>query len=384
MFKKILIANRGEIAVRIIRSCREMGIKTVSVYSSADAEALHTNLAHEAYCIGPAEIEKSYLNIDAILCAALNCGADAIHPGYGFLADSPELSKRCKELGIKYIGASPEIIEASLNREATAAILKDTRIPTRLSRLNPAQKQIDVQLVRDFTGRCVIVGDRDSSTCHDKYRLIGEAPAYGITEKIRKKLHKAAVAAAEVFGFEGVGSAVFLVDSAERYCFNRFIPRLQVGYSVTEMQSRIDLIHWQIRLAAGDIINFGESTICRFGHSIGCRIFAIHPDSLIPSTGKLGLLHVPGGLYVQFHTDMYQGCSIPTEYQPLLGKLVVYSRTREHAIRKIRSALKELVTDGVYNNSEIYFDMFGSEEFTSGEYDIGFYDKHMLKKTQKN
>ena len=373
MFKKILIANRDEVAVRIIRACKNMNIRTVSVCSSADLEALHTNLAHESYCIGPPEIEKSYCNIDAILCAAVNSGADAIHPGYGFLADSAELSRRCRELGITFIGAPPELMEICADDQAAAAVMKEAGIPTSYKKLKSSPKLVDIQIARDNTGRIVIVGDRDTSISHDTNRLMGEAPAYGILEKVRKKLYKAATAAAEVLDYVGIGSINFFVDKEGNFCFDRFVPRLQVGCAITELQSRIDLVHWQIRLAAGDIMNFSENTLCRSGHAIGCRIFAVHPDTHHPSAGKLNILHVPGGICVQFDTAMYQGCTIPREYQPLIGKLIVYARTRPPALQKMKSALKEIVTDGVYNNSENYYEMLGSEAFVSGEYDINSY-----------
>ncbi|MBQ7836538.1 MAG: hypothetical protein IJ389_04720 [Clostridia bacterium] len=379
MFKKILVACRGDIAVRIIQNCREIGVESVAVCSEADLKAFHTNLATKAYCIGPAELEKSYYNIDAILCTAVNCGADAIHPGYGPLSESVELSRRCRELGITFIGASPELLELIHNKDELEKRLKEAGVPVS-KRLGSLPKQIDIQLVCDSTGNIVVVGDRDASICHGANRLIYEAPAYGISEKVRKKLYKSAVAAARSIGFVGVGSIIFFVDNSGKYYFKKFVPRLQVGCSVTEMHSRIDLIHWGIRLSAGDLINFGESTICRFGHAIACRIFAVHPESLLPSPGKIDILHIPEGLYVQFYTSVYQGYTMPREYQPLLGNLIVYSRTRPHAIRKLRSAIGELVTEGVYNNSEIYSQIISDEAFASGEYDISFYDAFMRDK----
>ncbi len=383
MFKKILVANRGDIAVRIIRACREIGVSTVAVYSSADIESLHANLANESYCIGSENPSHSYRNIDAILCAAVNSGADAIHPGYGFLADDPELPGRCRELGITYIGASPELIEQLNDEEITRSIMKAAGIPTNEKKLKSVPKIIDVQIISDSSGRIIVVGDRDMSYNYNSYRLMGEAPACGISEKVRKKLHKSAIAAVQALNYVGVGNASFYVDTDGNYCIKRFVPRLQVGCSITEMQSRVDLIHWQIRIAAGELISFSESTICRFGHSIGCRIYAIHPEQFYPSTGRINILHIPGGYAVQFDTAVYQGCSIPLAYEPLLGKLMVYSRTREHAIRKIKAALKELVTDGVYNNSEIYYNIIDSEEFISGDYNTESYNSHMIKIKQK-
>lgn len=376
MFKKILVAGRGDVAVRVIQACREINVPTVAVSSDVDRHAFHTNLACESYCIGPADIEKSYYNADAIIFTALKCGADAIHPCYGPTAENTRLARLCRENGITFIGAAPEVLDTLADSEAVFSIMKEAGVPL-TRKLCSVPKQIDVQIARDISGNTVVIGDRDTSLCYKSRRLICEAPAYGISEKLRKKLWRSAIAAACALGFVGVGSVIFFVDTEEKYVFVKFMPRLQVGCSVTELQTRVDLIHWGIRIAAGQLITFGESSICRIGHAIGGRVYAISPETFIPSPGKIDILHVPDGLDVHFYTPVYQGYTMPREYTPLIGTLVVYSRTRESAIGKFRSAAAELVTSGVHNNSEICSDVLTREEFISGEYDIDFFNKYV-------
>ncbi len=377
MFKKILVANRGDIAVSIIRSCKELNIKTVAVYSSVDAESLHVNLADESYCIGPAAPELSYCNVNAILCTAIHSGADAIYCGYGFLAESYELAKRCREIGITFIGPSPETIEALGDENAVKAKVKEAGIPINERKLSSRPKLIDIQLVCDNSGAILAIGDRDSSFKHGNNRLMGETPAPEISDKTKKKLYRYARKIAELFDFVGVGSVIFYVDQFGTCCFYKFVPRLQVGCAITEIQSRVNLTKWQIRISAGENLTFTENDLIRTGHTMGCRIRAIHPITLMPSAGQISILHVPGGIGIRLDTAIYQNCKITMDYEPMLAKLVVHANSREEAIRKLDNALTELVTEGVHNNCEIYREIISSDEFISGEYDITSYVKFM-------
>ncbi len=382
MFRKILIANRGDIAVSIIRSCRELDIKTVAVFSTADLESLHANLADESYCIGPADLSKSYCNVDIILCTAVLSGADAIYVGYGFLAESAELSRRCAEAGITFIGAAPGLLDLLADEAAVKALMKEAGIPTNEKKLHGAPKQIDIQLVCDNSGTVLIAGERDSSYKHNSTRLIGESPSGAMSEKTRKKLYKASRRIVEALKFVGIGSANFYIDRDGNYSFARFVPRLQVGCAITETHSRINLTKWQIRIAAGENLTFTESELNTRGHTIGCRIYAVHPVTQMPSAGQISILHVPGGVGVRFDTACYQNYRIPVEYEPMLAKLIIHASSREEAIRKMKNALRELVTEGIHNNSEIFKEIMETDDFITGDYDITSYDRFMCTRTE--
>ena len=377
MFKKILIANRGDVAVSIIRSCKELGIKTVAVYSAVDAESLHSNLADERYCIGPADPELSYCNIDAILSTAKYCGADAIFAGYGFLAESAEMARRCNEIGITFIGAKADVLDELSDTKKVKTKVREAGVPISEKKLVGRPKIIDIQLICDTNGKIIVVGDRDSSYRQGANRLIGESPAPEISEKTRRKLYRYAKKIAALYNYVGVGSAVFYVDQFGTCCFYCFVARLQVGCAITEIQNRINLTKWQIRISAGEDLGFTEDDIVHKGHTIGCRILAMHPETQMPSTGQISILHVPSGMGVRFDTAIYQNCKIPMEYEPMLAKLIVHAYSRNETIVKFRGALDELVTEGVHNNSEIYRELSYSEEFVKGEYDITSYDKFM-------
>ena len=375
MFKKILIANRGDIAVTMIRSCKELGIKTVAVYSSADMESLHVGLADESYCIGPAAPAKSYCNVDAIICTALNCGADAIYVGYGFLARSIELSEKCKEAGMTFVGPDAELLALLADETAFKAMLKENGIPTNMGRLHGEPKEIDVQLIADSHGALLAIGDRDSSYISGSNRLMGESPAASLSDKVRKKLYKAAKKIGQALNFTGVGSVNFHVDRDGNHVFKQFVPGLQVGCAITELQSRLNLTKWQIRIAAGEAITFAESDLAQSGCTMGCRIYALDPATNMPQAGEISILHIPCGLGVRIETAVYQNCKMPVEYEPMLAKLIIHAKNREEAIIKMKNSLSELVTEGVINNSEIFTRILDTEEFRSGDYDVTSYSK---------
>ncbi len=375
MFKKILVANRGDIALTIIRSCKELDIKTVAVYSSADMESIHVGLADESYCIGPADPQKSYCSVDAILCAALNCGADAVYVGYGFLADSVELSEKCRQAGITFIGASPELLTALADQQELKATLKELAVPTNEKRLRGIPKIIDVQFIADKAGNIVVIGDRDTSYIHEGNRIMGESPAPSLDDKTRKKIYKATKKIVSAYNHVGVGSVIYYIDHEGNHVFLRFVPGLQIGSAISEVHSKIDLVKWQIRIFAGALLTFTEADLINCGTTMGCRIYAINPETNMPSAGEISILHIPGGFGIRIETAIYQNYKLPREYDPMLAKIVVTAGDREETARKLANALREFVSEGVDNNCEIYKHILTSPEFVSGEYDITAYSK---------
>ena len=434
MFSKILIANRGEIAVRIIRACKEMGISTVAVFSEADKDALHVSLADESYCIGPSEATESYLNENRIISTAMLSGAQAIHPGYGFLSENSHFARACRKNGIVFIGPDPE----SMDNLSDKAILKEImanaglnvipgtksvasldeavkkaeeigypvmlkaaaggggrgiRLIRSRDELEPAYlqatsealssfgdgsvylekyiypaKHIELQIMADETGNVVCLGERDCSMQRRNQKLIEETPSPVVTTEQREKLMSQAINAIKKIGYVGVGTLEFLLDKNGNFWFMEMNVRLQVEHCVTEMLTGIDIVKWQIRIAAGIPINFKQEKIRMKGSAIECRINA-------QSCGKLELLHVPGGPFVRFDTNLIPGATVTPYYDSLLGKLVVHSYTREEAIRKMKAALCELVIDGISTNIEEQLRIISDDRFLSGQYDLTFMSK---------
>lgn len=439
MFSKILIANRGEIAVRIIRACKEMGVATVSVFSEADSTAMHVGLADESYCIGPALLKNSYLNMGAILTIAVASGAQAIHPGYGLLSENAKFASLCEQCGIKFIGPTSETIskmgdknEARITMKNAGVpvipgseIIKDAahgkteaakigypvmikaraggggkgiRIVNSESEFAPALlaamaeakstfgdgevylekylspvKHIEVQFICDNHGNTVCLGERECSVQRKNQKIIEESPSPSVTPKIRKEMYEAARKAAKTTGYSGVGTIEYLLDKDKHFYFMEMNTRLQVEHPVTEMVTGIDLVKWQIRAAADIELDFKESNTPIRGHAIECRINAEDPlDNFRPSCGKIKLLHFPGGPWVRFDTAVYQDYIIPPFYDSMIGKLIVYAKTREEAIRKMRAALCELVIEGIHTNIDLHSNILSDPEFFSGEYTTDF------------
>ena len=431
MFSKILIANRGEIAVRIIRACKEMGIATVAVYSEADRHALHVALADESYCIGPAEAGESYLRQDRIISTALISGAQAIHPGYGFLSENPHFAALCQKNGVAFIGPSAQTMEEIGDKAVIKRMMAEAGLPVipgtealgsveearrsaaeigypvmlkacaggggrgiRLVRseaeLESAYTQavaegqaafddgsvymekyvyparhVEVQVLADEAGSVVCLGERDCSLqrCHQK--LIEESPSPNVGEESRRKLMEQVRAAVRTIGYSGVGTLEFLMDGEGSFWFMEMNIRLQVEHTVTEMLTGIDLVKWQIRIAAGIPLNIRQEDINLSGTSIECRIVALSP-------GTLKTLHVPGGPFVRFDTYLVPGTKVTPYYDALLGKLIVSAKTREEALRKMRAALCELVIEGIPTNIEEQLRLIGDDRFVAGNYDLTF------------
>lgn len=433
MFERILVANRGEVAVRVIRACKEMGVKTVAVYSTADAGAFHTQIADDAYCIGAPRPQESYLNTDAILTVALESGATAIHPGYGFLSESAPFARECRDCGLVFIGPSPEVIErmgdkdearrtarlagvpvvegSDLLRDEADAVGQARRIGfpllvkarsggggrgiRKVERLedvpaaflaarseaqaafgdggcymerfmHPAH-HVEVQLLADTQGNVVSLGERECSVQRHNQKLLEESPSPSITPEARERMHVAARSLGQAVGYVGAGTVEYLYSDDGSFAFMEMNTRLQVEHPITEMVTGIDLVKWQLRVASGVELPFSQDDVRLDGHAIECRINAETPEFL-PSCGTVSMLHVPGGPQVRFDTALFQGASVPPYYDSLLGKLAISSPSREEAIRKMRSALGELVIEGVAENSELQLDILSNPEFVSGNY----------------
>ena len=440
MFSKILIANRGEVAVRVIRACKEMGIETVAIYSKADHDALHVEMADEAYCIGGALVKDSYLNMDVILTVAEKTGAEAIHPGYGMLSENPEFAKKCRESGIVLISPGEEVMRNMGQKEIAREIAKSADVPVTpgsdilidssdvlywakeigypvilkaraggggkgirvvreekdiLSAFEQVKKEagssfaddgvfmekylenvkhVEVQIIADKKGKVLILGDRDCSVQRKNQKLIEECPAPVLSEELRIKMHEAARRLAVKVGYVTVGTVEFLVK-ADKFYFMEMNTRLQVEHSVTEMVCGIDIVEWQIRTAAGVELPFKQEEIASSRHAIECRICAESSKDFKPSTGKVELLHVPGGVDVRFDSALYQSCTVSPFYDSMLGKLIVCSDTRDGAIRKMKSALSEFVLLGVDNNRDMHMKFMENGRFVVGNYDTGICQK---------
>ena len=431
MFSKILIANRGEIAVRIIRACKEMGVATVAVYSEADKNALHVALADQSYCIGGPEASESYLNENQIISTAILAGAQAIHPGYGFLSENAHFARACRRNGLVFIGPDPESMERLSDKailkelirgtglsvipgtKAVASAMEAKRAADRIGypvmlkacaggggrgiRLIRSEDEVDdayhqatseaisafgdgsvylekyifparhveLQILADEHGNAVCLGDRDCSLQRRNQKLLEETPSPAVNEDQRQKIIALAVDAVKKIGYVGAGTLEFLLDREGSFWFMEMNVRLQVEHCVTEMLTGVDLVKWQIRIAAGIPLNFTQKDVKMKGSAIECRINA-------GSCGTLKMLHVPGGPSVRFDTCLVAGTVVSPYYDSLLGKLIVYAKTREETLRKMRAALCELVIDGIATNIEEQLGIVEDERFTSGNYDLTF------------
>ena len=444
MFNKILIANRGEIAVRIIRACREMGIRTVAVYSEADKDCLHTLLADEAICIGPAPSSQSYLNMERILSATVAMKADAIHPGFGFLSENARFAKLCQQCNITFIGPSAEIINRMGNKsearntmiqagvpvvpgskepvytaEAGLAVAKEIGFPVmikassggggkgmRISRseedftehFNAAQlesvkgfsddtmyiekyiekpRHVEFQIMGDKFGHVVHLGERDCSIQRRHQKVMEESPCEVISPELRKKMGEVAVKAAKAVNYENAGTIEFLLDKDKNFYFMEMNTRIQVEHPVTEMVSGIDLIKEQIRVAAGEPLSVSQEDIQIKGHAIECRINAENPKKhFMPCPGRITNVHIPGGNGVRVDTHIYNDYKVPANYDSMLMKLIVYDKDRASAIAKMRSALGEVIIEGIETNIDFQYEILENEAFQKGDTDTGFIEKY--------
>jgi acetyl-CoA carboxylase biotin carboxylase subunit len=445
MFKKVLVANRGEIAVRVIRACRELGIRTVAVYSEADRDGLHVRMADEAFCIGPPPAAESYLNIPNILSTAELLGVDAIHPGYGFLAEDPRFAEICRDAHITFIGPSPEAIEAMGNKararelaqKAGVPVVPGSPGPVRNEReaaavaerigypllvkasaggggrgmrvvhnrddldraLQTAQREseaafgsgevylekyleeprhVEVQVLADARGNVVHLGERECSIQRRHQKLLEEAPAPGISPRLRANLHRAAVRLAQSIGYTNAGTVEFLVDRQENFYFIEMNTRIQVEHPVTEAVTGLDLVQEQIRIAAGERLRFGQRDVEFRGHAIECRINAEDPaHDFRPSPGRVVGFVPPGGPGVRVDTHVYAGYTIPPYYDSLVAKVVAWGRDRAEAIARMERALREFEVVGVRTTIPLHRAILENAFFRRGEVYTNFVQRRV-------
>ena len=440
MIKKVLIANRGEIAVRIIRACREMGIETVAVYSEADREALHTKLADEAVCIGPAASSESYLSMDRIISATIVTGADAIHPGFGFLSENSRFAELCEQCNITFIGPDSEVIaklgnkqearntmaaagvpvipgstEPIFNARTGAAIAEEIGYPVIVKAalggggkgmriadspeefersFQTAQKEtqsafgdntmyiehfvqhprhIEFQILADQYGNVVHLGERDCSIQRNHQKMIEESPSIALSDELRERMGEAAVKAAKAAGYQNAGTIEFLLEKNGNFYFMEMNTRIQVEHPVTEWVTGIDLIKEQIRIASGRKLAFTQEDIHLRGHAIECRINAENPGKgFRPSPGTITDMYLPGGKGIRIDSAIYSGYTIPPYYDSMVAKLIVWAKNRGEAIRKMQSALGEVIIEGIDTNVDYQYEILGRPDYLSGDIDIEF------------
>ena len=443
MLKKVLIANRGEIAVRIIRACREMGIRTVAIYSEADKNALHKTLADEAICIGPAPSQKSYLNIKAILETACLTGADSIHPGFGFLSENANFAKICKEMGIKFIGPEDKLINLLGNKSKAKETMKKAGVPvvpgsegllnSKKQALELAQiikypvmlkasaggggrgirvaytpeelekdydlvkqeakiafnddsiylekfvenpRHVEIQILADEHGNVIHLGERDCSIQRRNQKILEETPSSILSEETRRKMGETAINAVKEIGYTNAGTIEFLVDKNQDFYFMEMNTRVQVEHPVTEMVTGVDIIKEQIRIASGEELQYEQKDIIFTGHSMETRINAENPNkNFMPCAGTIKGLHLPGGNGVRIDTAIYSGYTIPPNYDSMIAKIIVHGKDRQESIQKMKSAVAELVVDGIQTNADFILKILDNKKFINNKYDTSFIEK---------
>jgi acetyl-CoA carboxylase, biotin carboxylase subunit len=448
MFKKILIANRGEIAVRVIRACHEMGIAAVAVYSDVDRASLHVRKADEAYPIGPPLASESYLNIQKILDVASRSGADAIHPGYGFLSENPKFAQACADAGVKFIGPTAAAMKALGSKTKARQAMEEAGLPVvpgtsrglesfeqakdvaarigypvmlkaaaggggkgmRLvqdpedlkSALDSARSEaerafgdgevyiekaiinprhIEMQVLADEHGHTVHLGERECSLQRRHQKVIEEAPSPIVDPEMRRRMGEVAIHVAQAAAYTNAGTVEFLVDQQKNFYFLEMNTRLQVEHPVTELTTGLDLVHLQIHIANGEPLPFRQDEVKIRGHAIECRIYAEDPDNnYLPSPGKITLLLLPSGPGIRRDSGMYEGWTVPMDYDPLLAKLIGYGSDRDQAIGRLGRALNEYFVGGIKTNISLFRRILSDPEFRAGKIDTGFLDRLLKAK----
>ncbi|MGN6984890.1 acetyl-CoA carboxylase biotin carboxylase subunit [Neisseria sp. P0008.S010] len=442
MLKKVLIANRGEIALRVLRACREMGIATVAVHSEADKDSLHVKLADESVCIGPAPSPQSYLYIPAIIAAAEVTGADAIHPGYGFLAENANFAEQVEQSGFIFIGPRADTIRLMGDKVSAKQAMQEAGVPcvpgsdgalpddpetiiktaakvgypviikasgggggrgmrvvereedliksvemtkaeagaafgnpmVYMERYLQRPRHVEIQVLADEHGNAIYLGERDCSMQRRHQKVIEEAPAPGITAREREKIGKACVEACKRIGYRGAGTFEFLYEDGE-FFFIEMNTRVQVEHPVTELISGVDIVQEQLRVAAGEKLQYKQKDIVLEGHAFECRINAEDPYNFIPSPGLIESCHLPGGFGIRVDSHIYQGYRIPPNYDSLIGKICVHGKTREQAMAKMRVAMAELAITGIKTNADLHRDLFRDPGFSDGGVSIHYLEQ---------
>jgi acetyl-CoA carboxylase biotin carboxylase subunit len=445
MFDKILIANRGEIALRVLRACRELGIQTVAVHSTADADAMHVRLADESVCIGPPPARDSYLNIPAIVSACEITGAEAVHPGYGFLSENAKFAEILSEHGIKFIGPSAENIRTMGDKIEAKRTAKALGIPVvpgsdggvsnvdegkRIAReigypviikataggggrgmkvarndaemenaLSTAQteakaafgneevyiekylvlpRHIEIQVLGDGQGNAVHLGERDCSLQRRHQKIWEEAHSPALNSAQRDQIGERVAKAMADISYEGVGTIEFLYENGEFY-FIEMNTRLQVEHPVTEMITGLDLVQEQIRVASGAKLQYAQSDITFAGHAIECRINAENAKTFVPSPGRVDAVHFPGGLGVRVDSALYAGYRIPPYYDSLIGKLIVFGKTRTECMMRLKRAMGEFVIEGVETTIPLFQRLLAEPDIIDGHYDIHWLENYLAR-----
>ena len=448
MFTKILIANRGEIAVRVLRACHEMGIAAVAVYSDVDRASLHVRKADEAYPIGAAAAAESYLNMEKILDVAARSGADAIHPGYGFLSENAKFAQACADAGVKFIGPSaaamdamgsktrarqameragvplvpgtsrglesfeqaeqvaagigypvmlkaaaggggkgmrfvpaPEALKSALEgaRSEAERSFGDGEVYLEKAMVNP--RHIEMQVLADEHGNIVYLGERECSLQRRHQKVVEESPSPMVDADMRRRMGEVAVRVARAAGYTNAGTVEFLVDQQKNFYFLEMNTRLQVEHPVTELVTGLDLVQLQILIAAGERLAFTQHEVEIRGHAIECRIYAEDPDNnYFPSPGKITLLLEPSGPGVRRDSGIYEGWTVPMDYDPLLAKLIGYGADRNQAMGRLMRALHEYFVGGIKTNISLFLRILSDPDFRAAKMDTGFLDRLLEKK----
>jgi acetyl-CoA carboxylase biotin carboxylase subunit len=450
MFEKILIANRGEIALRIQRACREMGIRTVVVHSEADTEAKYVKLADESVCIGPPPAAASYLNIPAIISAAEVTDAEAIHPGYGFLSENADFAEKVERSGFVFIGPRPENIRLMGDKVSAKAAMVKAGVPTvpgsegalpddpkeivkiarkvgypviikaagggggrgmrvvhteaallnavnmtraeaqaafanpmvYLERYLEQPRHIEIQVLADAHKNAVHLGERDCSLQRRHQKVLEESPAPELPAKVRDKIGERCVDACKRIGYRGAGTFEFLYENGEFY-FIEMNTRIQVEHPVTEMVTGVDLVQEQIHVAAGEKLRLRQKDLQFRGHAIECRINAEDPYRFIPSPGRITSYHPPGGPGIRVDSHVYQGYTVPPNYDSMVGKVIAYGATREQAVGRMRIALSEMVVEGIQTNIALHRDLMNDTNFLKGGVSIHYLEQKLAQEEKK-
>ena len=444
MLEKIVIANRGEIALRILRACRELGIKTVAIHSEADRDLKHVRLADESVCIGPAPSAASYLNIPAIISAAEVCDAQAIHPGYGFLSENADFAEKVEQSGFVFIGPRSDTIRLMGDKITAIGAMKSAGVPTvpgsdgpldeddertlRIAReigypvivkaagggggrgmrvvrseatllsaisLTQAEagaafgnetlymekflenpRHVEFQVLADTHGSAIHLGERDCSMQRRHQKVVEEAPAPGITEEMRNRVGERCAEACRQIGYRGAGTFEFLYENGEFY-FIEMNTRVQVEHPVTEMITGVDIVKEQLLIASGEPLSYKQDDIRIRGHAVECRINAEDPDNFMPSPGDINQLHTPGGPGVRVDTHIYNGYRVPPHYDSMIGKLITHGENRDVAIARMRTALSEMVIDGIKCNIPLHVRIMEDANFQAGGMNIHYLEKKL-------
>lgn len=445
MLSKVLVANRGEIAVRIIRECMDASLDTVAVYSKGEEDALHTLMAGEAVCIGGPRPADSYLNMDNIISAAVNTGCDAVHPGFGFLSENSGFARACRENDLKFIGPAPDVIDGMGNKSAARDMMKKAGVPVvpgsdgpvsspeeaadisdsigypvlvkasaggggrgmrraddreevirayseasaeaescfgngelYVEKLVEDPRHIEFQILADSRGNVIHLGERNCSIQRRNQKMIEEAPAFGLSSRLRDEMGSAAVRAAEAAGYENAGTIEFIMDEDNNYYFIEMNTRLQVEHPVTEMVTGVNIVKEQLRIASGLPLSLEQDDVRISGHALECRIAAedIYRD-FAPCPGRIDFVHLPAGNGVRVDSAVYNGCEISPYYDSMIAKVITTGGTRLEAVRRMRRALEETAIEGVSTTLPVQDLIMYSRDFLRGTYNTGYMEKHL-------